>query len=52
MVFSDERPVPVPMEPGTGRAERTNLGTASFMPPAMGLAMAGKVVRDLTGVGE
>ncbi len=51
VVFSDERPVPVAMEPGTGRAERTNLGTASFMPPAMGLAMAGKVIRDLTGVG-
>ena len=51
VVFSDERPVPVAMEPGTGRAERTNLGTASFMPPAMGLALAGKVIRDLTGVG-
>ncbi len=52
VVFSDEHAVPVAMEPGTGRAERTNLGTASFMPPAMGLAMAGKVIRDLTGVGE
>lgn len=52
VVFSDERAVPVAMEPGTGRAERTNLGTCSFMPPALGLAAAGKVIRDLTGIDD
>ena len=50
MVYTPEIPVPVPMAPGTGRKERTNLGTSSFVPPVMGVTMAGLIIRQLTGI--
>ena len=50
MVYTPEQPVPVPMAPGATRKERTNLGTSSFVPPIMGMTMAGAIIRQLTGI--
>ncbi len=52
VVYSSEQPVPVPVRPGAPRTERSNLGTASFMPPIMGQMMAAETLRAIAKVGE
>ena len=41
----------VPVREGAERRERSNLGTASFVPPIMGQMIAGEVLCALAGVG-
>jgi tRNA A37 threonylcarbamoyladenosine dehydratase len=50
VAYSSEPPHPVPLAPGTTRASRSNLGTLSFMPAALGHVIAGDVIRTLTGL--
>lgn len=50
VIYSCEQPVPVEVREGATRRERTNLGTASYMPPIMGQMMAGAVLRELAGI--
>lgn len=52
VIYSCEQPVPVPVRPGAPRTERSNLGTASFMPPIMGQMMAAEALRAIAKVGE
>ena len=40
----------MPTREGAARSERSNLGTASFMPPIMGQMIAGAVLRELAGL--
>ncbi len=49
VLYSCEEPVRTAPRAGTG--ERTELGTASFMPPIMGQMIAGEVIRQISGVG-
>ena len=51
VLYSCEQPVPVPVREGAERRERSNLGTASFVPPIMGQMIAGEVLCALAGVG-
>lgn len=48
VLYSSEHPVAVPVREGATRRERSNLGTASFVPPIMGQMIAGEVIRSLT----
>lgn len=48
---SDEEPLAVAPAPGASRRDRSDLGTASFLPPVMGLMIAGEVIRRISGVG-
>ena len=50
VLYSCEQPVKVPTAAGAQRSERSNLGTASFMPPIMGQMIAGQVIRELAGL--
>lgn len=50
VLYSCEQPIDVPMEEGATRKERTNLGTASFVPPIMGQMIAGEVLCSLAGI--
>lgn len=50
VLYSCEQPVDVPTREGAPRKERSNLGTASFVPPIMGQMIAGEVIRDLSGI--
>ena len=50
VLYSCEQPVPVPVREGAARRERSNLGTASYVPPIMGQMIAGEVLRELAGV--
>lgn len=50
VLYSCEEPVRVPVREGATRRERSNLGTASFVPPIMGHMIAGEVIRTLTDV--
>ena len=50
VLYSAEEPVRVPTREGAARSERSNLGTASFMPPIMGQMIAGAVLRELVGL--
>lgn len=52
VLYSCEEPVRVAPREGAARSERSNLGTASFMPPIMGQMMAGAVIRELAGLEE
>lgn len=52
VLFSFEDPVRTRGRAGATRKERSDLGTASFMPPIMGQMIAGEVIRHLAGVGE
>ena len=52
VLYSCEQPVKVPVREGAVRRERSNLGTASFVPPIMGQMIAGEVIRTLAGVGD
>ncbi|MFR3092803.1 MAG: tRNA threonylcarbamoyladenosine dehydratase, partial [Eggerthella lenta] len=51
VLYSCEQPVDVAMRVGAARRERSNLGTASFVPPIMGQMIAGEVLCALAGVG-
>lgn len=51
VLYSCEEPVRISAAPGAARSERTDLGTASWMPPIMGQMLAGEVLRQLSGVG-
>lgn len=51
VLYSCEQPVDVPVREGAARRERSNLGTASFVPPIMGQMIAGEVLCALAGVG-
>lgn len=50
VLYSCEQPVDVPVREGAQRRERSNLGTASFVPPIMGQMIAGEVLCELAGV--
>ena len=50
VLYSCEQPVKVAVCEGAERRERSNLGTASFMPPIMGQMIAGQVIRELVGL--
>ena len=50
VLYSCEQPVKVAVREGAERRERSNLGTASFMPPIMGQMIAGQVIRELVGL--
>ena len=50
VLYSCEEPVRVPVREGAARRERSNLGTASYVPPIMGQMIAGEVLRELAGV--
>ncbi len=45
VLYSCEEPVRISATPGAARSERTDLGTASWMPPIMGQMLAGEVLR-------
>ena len=49
VLYSCEQPVKVAVREGAERRDRSNLGTASFMPPIMGQMIAGQVIRELVG---
>lgn len=46
VLYSDEEPLRAP-----AGSDRSQLGTASFMPPIMGQMIAGEVIRQISGVG-
>lgn len=50
VLYSCERPVNVPVQAQACRRERSNLGTASYVPPIMGQMLAGEVLRELAGL--
>ena len=52
VLYSCEQPVAVPVREDAARRERSNLGTASFVPPIMGQMIAGEVMCVLAGVGS
>ena len=52
VLYSCEQPVEVPVREGAARRERSNLGTASYVPPIMGQMIAGEVLRELAGIGQ
>ncbi len=52
VLYSCEQPVKVPVRAGAARRERSNLGTASYVPPIMGQMIAGAVIRVLAGLEE
>lgn len=52
VLYSCEQPVETAAAEGAQRRERTNLGTASFVPPIMGQMLAGEVIRALSGIGQ
>ena len=49
VIYSCEQPVDTNMGSDWERAERKDLGTASFVPPIFGQMIAGEVLRDLAG---
>lgn len=51
VLFSCEEPVRTRRRDPANIHERTELGTASFMPPIMGQMIAGEVIRQIAGVG-
>lgn len=51
VLYSCEEPVRIAAAPGAARSERSDLGSASFMPPIMGQMLAGEVLRYLSGLG-
>lgn len=52
VLYSCEQPVRVPVREGATRKERSNLGTASYVPPIMGQMIAGAVLRELAGLDQ
>lgn len=52
VLYSCERPVSTTAKEGATRRERTDLGTASFIPPIMGQMIAGEVIKELAGIND
>lgn len=52
VLYSCEEPVKTASAEDAARRDRSNLGTASFVPPIMGQMIAGEVIRSLSGVGD
>jgi tRNA A37 threonylcarbamoyladenosine dehydratase len=52
VLYSCERPVSTTAKEGSTRRERSDLGTASFIPPIMGQMIAGEVIKELTGIND
>lgn len=52
VLYSCERPVSTTAKEGATRRERSDLGTASFIPPIMGQMIAGEVIKELTGIND
>jgi tRNA A37 threonylcarbamoyladenosine dehydratase len=50
VLYSSEHPVKVPTAEGATRRDRSDLGTASFVPPIMGQMIAGEVLCHLAGI--
>lgn len=50
VLYSDEPPVQTAAAEGSTRAERTDLGTMSYIPPIMGQMIAGWVIRRIVGL--
>lgn len=50
VLYSCEEPVRVEVREGATRRERSNLGTASFVPPIMGQMIAGEVICRLVSL--
>ena len=51
LLFSCEESVKTQPRDPSNIHERTELGTASFMPPIMGQMIAGEVIRQISGRG-
>ena len=51
VVYSEEQPVTLKgsAEPGADALRRSVPGSVAFVPPVMGMILAGEVIRDLTG---
>lgn len=49
VLYSCEQPVQAHRREGADARDRSNLGTASFMPPIMGQMLAGAVLREIAG---
>lgn len=49
VLYSCEQPAKVPPREGAERRERSNLGTASYLPPIMGQMIAAEAIRELAG---
>ena len=52
VLYSCEEPVKRPTLEGASRRERTNMGTASFIPPIFGQTIAGRVLCEIAQVPE
>lgn len=50
VLYSCERPFGVSANGDSDRRSRSNLGTASYLPPIMGQTIAGAVLRELAGL--
>ena len=50
VLYSSELPAKTETVPGATRAERSDLGTMSYIPPIMGQMLAGWVIRQLLGM--
>ena len=51
VLYSCEEPVRTAPRNDSAAAGRTEIGTASYMPPIMGQMIAGEVIRQISGVG-
>ena len=50
VLYSDEPPAQTSVAEGATRAERSDLGTMSYIPPIMGQMIAGWVIRQIVGL--
>jgi tRNA A37 threonylcarbamoyladenosine dehydratase len=50
VLYSSELPAKTETAPGATRADRSDLGTMSYIPPIMGQMLAGWVIRQLLGM--
>ncbi|MEG1997646.1 MAG: tRNA threonylcarbamoyladenosine dehydratase, partial [Clostridiales bacterium] len=52
VVYSTEKPLSTPSDADTEIGVKQSLGSVVFVPGAMGLIIAGKVIRDVAGIEE
>ena len=50
VLYSRETPMTTEPKPGSTRADRSDLGTMSYIPPIMGQMLAGWVIRKIVGL--
>ena len=50
VLYSSEQPAKTQVREGATRADRSDLGTMSYMPPIMGQMIAGWVIRRIVGI--